>query len=365
MRPVHQQSLVEVHPRVCGESFLDDATAAQEGLSPACAGNPPSLPQASRRQAVHPRVCGESRRGDAGSTWPGGPSPACAGNPSPRRDRARPDGSIPACAGESRETRDVGAGEGVHPHVCGESPRGRVGVEVEQGPSPRVRGIHAGSPLGRHGQGSIPACAGNPSARSPESRTARVHPRVCGESKCCPRSRRRARGPSPRVRGILSPADRPPRRLRSIPACAGNPSASAGPAPSSRVHPRVCGESGTNLVYAALQQGPSPRVRGILLDALVQPLVLGSIPACAGNPRNALRGGRQLWVHPRVCGESRDNPLGPLRDKGPSPRVRGILIGPGGLVLALGSIPACAGNPERMDGRPIGIGVHPRVCGES
>ena len=201
----------------------------------------------------------------------------------------------------------------------------------------------------------------------------RVHPRVCGESCATPVMRMwrlgpsprvrgseieisgfaRRTGPSPRVRGILRRGARGLPRVGSIPACAGNPTSTSRPPRTSRVHPRVCGESLSQMESGGLAKGPSPRVRGIPVLVIAAVGRRGSIPACAGNPGTHLRPvascrgpprvrgiraeGRPLMgacrVHPRVCGESSVRLPADLSVRGPSPRVRGIRMpqpsGPG------------------------------------
>ena len=51
------------------------------------------------------------------------------------------------------------------------------------------------------GHGSIPACAGEPSASPMSVSTERVYPRVCGGTPLIERIARAAPGLSPRVRG--------------------------------------------------------------------------------------------------------------------------------------------------------------------
>ena len=68
----------------------------------------------------------------------------------------------------------------VYPRVCGGTPRWTREGEYLYGLSPRVRGnlrqlVHQGDMIG-----SIPACAGEPSQRTPRFRPAAVYPRVCG-----------------------------------------------------------------------------------------------------------------------------------------------------------------------------------------
>ena len=166
-------------------------------------------------------------------------------------------------------------------------------------------------------------------------------------------------GPSPRVRGSLLQLEHPEHRVGSIPACAGKPSPLSRFSRRSRVHPRVCGGR------VERPAGPSPRVRGSQRgDGLVQ-AAHGSIPACAGKPRqrsNRLPAG---GVHPRVCGEAARLVDQVSGGTGPSPRVRGSPRARRRRAPRGGSIPACAGKPRRAStGLPV-YRVHPRVCGEA
>ena len=259
-------------------------------------------------------------------------------------------------------------------------------LAAEAGPSPRVRGIRLRARGARSFRGSIPACAGNPGWRFGSRATSGVHPRVCGESRADSRWPLPVRGPSPRVRGIRLVDVREVAGHRSIPACAGNPMARRDERRDDAVHPRVCGESQLGLKSADLLQGPSPRVRGILVGAATAAVEAGSIPACAGNPSGNAPSAVSAGVHPRVCGESprsararldcrRVHPrvcgeslvgvIVVLGQEGPSPRVRGIPPCALHLKVNRGSIPACAGNPISLSLDTLCCGVHPRVCGES
>ena len=89
-------------------------------------------------------------------------------------------GSIPACAGEPvaadvREQRDA-----VYPRVCGGTADATDREFVLSGLSPRVRGNQTGVLLASGCRGSIPACAGEPTAKTLSTRVAQVYPRVCG-----------------------------------------------------------------------------------------------------------------------------------------------------------------------------------------
>ena len=93
--------------------------------------------------------------------------------------------------------------EGVYPRVCGGSCQPRAQRTAGRGLSPRVRGIRPVFDALGIKQGSIPACAGDPAAGSPEDARRWVYPRVCGGSASLAASILRSGGLSPRVRGIL------------------------------------------------------------------------------------------------------------------------------------------------------------------
>ena len=177
------------------------------------------------------------------------------------------------------------------------------------------------------GRGSIPACAGEPSAASGMVAPPRVYPRVCGGTVRELLPAVPLRGLSPRVRGNPLRFALPGASIRSIPACAGEPD---------RAHQR-----------RREQQGLSPRVRGNRLKARHTWYYERSIPACAGEPdgRDRIDGLRQVsqrsipacarephaprvhlderLVYPRVCGGTALLLCGKGCAAGLSPRVRG------------------------------------------
>ena len=91
-------------------------------------------------------------------------------------------------------------------------------------------------------------------------------------------------GLSPRVRGNPVSYVFPVRSLRSIPACAGEPTVLTGGAATVEVYPRVCGGTSSGKSRTTHHQGLSPRVRGNLGRVDERGLGRGSIPACAGEP---------------------------------------------------------------------------------
>ena len=154
---------------------------------------------------------------------------------------------------------------------------------AEKGSSPRVRGTLPSSRRNSCRRGIIPACAGNTSWPCPPSPTTRDHPRVCGEHMWRSCSRVVCPGSSPRVRGTLRVADGRGAAAGIIPACAGNTSYRYVPVASSRDHPRVCGEHAATGVSNMSTAGSSPRVRGTRHATVGRARRRGIIPACAGN----------------------------------------------------------------------------------
>ena len=193
-------------------------------------------------------------------------------------------GSIPACAGEPPSTTRLTNSCTVYPRVCGGTDTVARRVSPMVGLSPRVRGNHELTALRKQFDGSIPACAGEPSTQPPHRPGSGVYPRVCGGTRVAETVRLASPGLSPRVRGNRLPSDGAHRLSRSIPACAGEPtSGSPGAAPSA-VYPGVCGGTFSPLMPTWIKTGLSPRVRGNPPAQDRHPSTPGSIPACAGEP---------------------------------------------------------------------------------
>ena len=350
-------------PRVRGNRSRSAPARALDRSIPACAGEPIAIHGLQIALEVYPRVCGGTTNVWMFRSCWRGLSPRVRGN---HRDRGRQhgrNGSIPACAGEPAGRRPRGGTGRVYPRVCGGTHAPSSPEGVMAGLSPRVRG-NLEDPLGLGaGVGSIPACAGEPSRQGAGGNTRWVYPRVCGGTRDVRKAFELMVGLSPRVRGNRSRHRQPPRRVGSIPACAGEPGGSVGIHASLRVYPRVCGGTDMRAAEVREQTGLSPRVRGNLHHRVYPRIQPGSIPACAGEPRPR-RGRPPLTrVYPRVCGGTGARAIRGLRGGGLSPRVRGNpTASPIGCGVQ-GSIPACAGEPLR---RPLcrpGRRVYPRVCG--
>ena len=213
------------------------------------------------------------------------------------------------------------------------------------GLSPRVRGNpwhHATLELLT---GSIPACAGEPQRTHAAQSQRAVYPRVCGGTNLLIPAFPEHEGLSPRVRGNPEVVRACAADRRSIPACAGEPSAAWDGSKLDKVYPRVCGGTGHSISASTHLSGLSPRVRGNRRRLAPRPASKRSIPACAGEPFCDYFGGGLHGVYPRVCGGTASGAACQRWLPGLSPRVRGnlIIVPPG--ARRRRSIPACAGEP--------------------
>ena len=207
--------------------------------------------------------------------------------------------------------------------MCGGTRGGQQWTILTWGLSPRVRGNLAGKRRNISSNGSIPACAGEPPASaSPRTRPG-VYPRVCGGTDIQRETAVAYEGLSPRVRGNPSPSVKASAIARSIPACAGEPDAGRVPYEGIEVYPRVCGGTSDVTSTSDHVQGLSPRVRGNRIAYGKVGYKRRSIPACAGEPLDCIIPPRRRGVYPRVCGGTVVPPLGPEDVTGLSPRVRG------------------------------------------
>ena len=131
----------------------------------------------------------------------------------------------------------------------------------------------------------------------------------------------------------------------SIPACAGEPGQAVGICWRAAVYPRVCGGTTAGVPAHHTGAGLSPRVRGNLAAAAARYARRRSIPACAGEPRIPQRPRESPEVYPRVCGGTFVAVGTWAGVEGLSPRVRGNPLTAEGEEVGHRSIPACAGEP--------------------
>ena len=210
----------------------------------------------------------------------------------------------------------------------------------------------------------IPACVGNTIRRPDHAAPVAVHPRVCGEYDLVDLLLMAIAGSSPRVWGIRRTGDFQKCCHRFIPACVGNTSSSRGMRSPATVHPRVCGEYSLRLLSPLSLPGSSPRVWGILSNALIEELSVRFIPACVGNTTLLRPSAERCRFIPACVGNTPSSRPQHNLCGGSSPRVWGIRNPSGSHLVALRFIPACVGNTGTHAFDIAPVAVHPRVCGE-
>ena len=173
----------------------------------------------------------------------------------------------------------------------------------ESGSSPRERGTRLGVAADQRRVRFIPARAGNTRASASTSSLSTVHPRASGEHTITLRVQIATHGSSPRERGTPRTAQNAQRRQRFIPARAGNTSAWALMSSARTVHPRASGEHTPATATLNLIDGSSPRERGTRARMPGSPAGRRFIPARAGNTKAGVADALYTAVHPRASGE--------------------------------------------------------------
>ena len=148
-----------------------------------------------------------------------------------------------------------------------------------------------------------------------------------------------------------------------IPACAGQPAARPVDNLQARAYPRVCGATSFANKYLPTYRGLSPRVRGNHRGHRKSCRCQGPIPACAGQPEPSSGAVAISRAYPRVCGATYASRSALKASYGLSPRVRGNQRRVGGGHWPVGPIPACAGQPQPSTHFCADLGAYPRVCG--
>ena len=172
-------------------------------------------------------------------------------------------------------------------------------------------------------EGLSPRVRGNPTVVPASQHNVGDYPRVCGGTFGSPRGHIYARGLSPRVRGNRCKLRHRPTLSGTIPACAGEPCGEGRRSSVRWDYPRVCGGTTHLKELRPPLPGLSPRVRGNRPSRSRGLSVLGTIPACAGEPLQAKQRLTLWWDYPRVCGGTLRTTNWLISSAGLSPRVRG------------------------------------------
>ena len=227
-------------------------------------------------------------------------SPRWRGNHRPGAPAHHGDGSIPALAGEPPDGPAYAAPESVYPRVGGGTSARQVELIGNLGLSPRWRGNRGRCRACSGGRRSIPALAGEPLQHRALAVVPRVYPRVGGGTVFIYSPDRTTWGLSPRWRGNQLPVCVLWHSRRSIPALAGEPGRLV--CFAVRVYPRVGGGTARKAYVAALSEGLSPRWRGNPVRLPAPRWIRRSIPALAGEPSTPRLGWIATAVYPRVGG---------------------------------------------------------------
>ena len=253
-----------------------------------------------------------------------GLSPRGRGKPGRAYRRIPWPGSIPAWAGETCPLLGLGILPTVYPRVGGGNPRVDAFLRRPQGLSPRGRGKPDLKGRGDLGYGSIPAWAGETPPPAGRLSKPPVYPRVGGGNAANDAAVKLLEGLSPRGRG----------KPKIVVMAYG----------SHGVYPRVGGGNFFRSMTSVILQGLSPRGRGKHCAGRRRQRRLRSIPAWAGETALADDHIEMAEVYPRVGGGNL-GPTRCRRERaGLSPRGRGKLIPDPDMAWQPGSIPAWAGE---------------------
>ena len=191
----------------------------------------------------------------------------------------------------------------VYPRACGATWARQKTNSMATGLSPRMRGNCAAGGRSQRFTGSIPAHAGQPNLSPRMMSGIKVYPRVMRGNPQCSHNRSHFTG--------------------SIPAHAGQPRIALIFLGETRVYPRACGATFYKIYCPFGVMGLSPRMRGNRIRHQTQRPTLGSIPAHAGQPMNAVARRPTIKVYPRACGATPRGSSARLVNLGLSPRMRG------------------------------------------
>ena len=252
------------------------------GSIPAHAGQTPIALRSWSVVRVDPRSRGADRRGSAKPGGDGGRSPLTRGRPAPASGSARARGSIPAHAGETSTWAGAIGGAKVDPRSRGGDFLIKSALACVSGRSPLTRGRPVTRGDIHRLLRSIPAHAGE--TRSASARPCRpgVDPRSRGGDIDFLMRFTRAQGRSPLTRGRQIEDKASGTGLRSIPAHAGETSARQHQVPPPEVDPRSRGGDAGEDQPDERRSGRSPLTRGRPCCTGNSPARSGSIPAHAG-----------------------------------------------------------------------------------
>ena len=272
---------------------------------------------------VYPRERGGDLVDDVAQDAKMGLSPRTRGRPRVAASWMVARGSIPANAGETLSQRTRSTSRRVYPRERGGDHPARQRLRKGAGLSPRTRGRPGVDFIYDIAKGSIPANAGETDSTRCAASRSRVYPRERGGDALTLDANARGEGLSPRTRGRPSRALALPTLRGSIPANAGETSARVLRGRTQRVYPRERGGDAGQRGPAHLCAGLSPRTRGRRKPLARIRQKGGSIPANAGETARSARGLGMQGVYPRERGGDAPMMTRGVPWAGLSPRTRG------------------------------------------
>ena len=169
----------------------------------------------------------------------------------------------------------------------------------------------------------IPAHAGQTSSTYTESSWITDHPRACGANPQIFTDKEYMIGSSPRMRGKLRPVTARPSRIRIIPAHAGQTVSAVAQHNTLPDHPRACGANDHKRATHVCSSGSSPRMRGKRAGGKHDGRRVRIIPAHAGQTIISAQLMSVPPDHPRACGANEPVVSTMAGASGSSPRMRG------------------------------------------
>ena len=219
---VRRARQVRDHPREYGENLIPlSLDTGSWGPSPRIRGKCAAVFLACQRCGDHPREYGENVVRCAGEIPCGGPSPRIRGKSRGRHAADLCSGTIPANTGKMKcwsapifSCRD-------HPREYGENWTNQRVCRRSRGPSPRIRGKWLMCLLCAMRGGTIPANTGKMPMIRRSARMVWDHPREYGENTMAELTIDIEEGPSPRIRGKYKAREVAEFGERTIPANTG------------------------------------------------------------------------------------------------------------------------------------------------
>ena len=176
-------------------------------------------------------------------------------------------------------------------------------ISASVGSPPHMRGKGHQHP-DWHGRRRItPAHAGKRTKHYKMFRGVEDHPRTCGEKEAKQLVPQGEWGSPPHMRGKVSSARHTPHGHRITPAHAGKSRAAVVVVAQAEDHPRTCGEKAGYKASGECIAGSPPHMRGKAASPPPGGMQCGITPAHAGKRARWPQSLRQIWDHPRTCGE--------------------------------------------------------------